>query len=70
MGPSRSSKVEEVRKIWDLPDSEERSAALILLYTGMRVGELSTVSEVHEHYLIAGEKKQKRAGTGRYRYTP
>lgn len=57
---------EEVRKIWNLPDSEERSATLILLYTGMRVGELSTVSEVHEHYLIAGEKTKE----GRNRAIP
>lgn len=47
---------EEVRAIWNLPESEVRNKALIMLYTGMRVGEFETISEIHENYIIAGEK--------------
>lgn len=49
---------EEVRAIWDMEDSPIRTMALIMLYTGMRVGELYTVSEVHDNYFIAGEKTE------------
>lgn len=49
---------EEVRSIWNMSDSPIRTMALILLYTGMRVGELYTVSEVHENYIRAGEKTE------------
>lgn len=46
--------------------TKQKAAILILLYTGMRVGELNTVSEVHEHYLVAGEKTKE----GRNRVIP
>ncbi len=49
---------EEVKKIWELPPSEARDKALIMLYTGMRVGEFLTISEQHENYIIAGEKTE------------
>lgn len=58
--------VDEVREIWKMPDTKQKAAILILLYTGMRVGELNTVSEVHEHYLVAGEKTKE----GRNRAIP
>lgn len=48
--------VEEVRAIWNLPESEVRNKTLVMLYTGMRVGEFQTISEIHENYIVAGEK--------------
>lgn len=48
--------VEEVRKIWMMDPSPIRDTALILLYTGMRAGELFTISEKTDRYIIAGEK--------------
>ena len=58
--------VEEVRRIWEMPDTEIRNKALIMLYTGMRVGEFATIKEVHETYIIAGEKTE----AGRNRMIP
>lgn len=49
---------EEVRAIWEMPESVMRNGALIMLYTGMRVGEFNTISEVHDNYIIAGEKTE------------
>lgn len=48
--------VDEVRAIWNMPESEMRNGTLIMLYTGMRVSEFSTISEMHENYIVAGEK--------------
>lgn len=48
--------VEEVRKIWTMDPSPIRDTALILLYTGMRSGELLTISEQTDRYIVAGEK--------------
>jgi len=57
---------EEVRSLWKLPQSEARDKALIMLYTGMRIGEFQTISERHENYIIAGEKTE----AGRNRIIP
>lgn len=57
---------EEVRKIWEMPESDIRNGALILLYTGMRPAELGTVSEIHDTYLIAGNKTP----AGKWRMIP
>lgn len=48
--------VEEVREIWKMDPGPIRDTALILLYTGMRVGELFTISEQTDRYIVAGEK--------------
>lgn len=47
---------EEVRQIWEMPQDNIRDQTLIMLYTGMRVGEFETISEIHENYIVAGEK--------------
>lgn len=48
--------VEEVRQIWKMDPSPIRDTALILLYTGMRVGELFTITKKTDKYIVAGEK--------------
>lgn len=58
---------EEVRDIWRMPQSKARDFTLILLYTGMRAGELCDpdldISHLSEGYLIGGLKTD--AGRGR-----
>lgn len=49
---------DEVRKIWEMDPSPIRDTALILLYTGMRIGELFTISKKTDRYIIAGEKTE------------
>lgn len=49
---------EEVRAIWNMPDSYVKRITLVLLYTGMRIGELYTISEIHDNYIISGEKTE------------
>lgn len=57
---------EEVREIWKMDSGPIRDTTLILLYTGMRVGELFTISEKTDRYIIAGEKTD----AGRNRMIP
>lgn len=57
---------EEVRQIWNMPQDDMRDRALIMLYTGMRIGEFKTISVTQENYIIAGEK----TSAGRNRIIP
>ena len=50
--------VDEVQQIWQMPPSRWRDCTLILLYTGMRIGELWTVHDVHKDYFRAGLKTE------------
>lgn len=50
--------VEEVRAIWTLPRSRWRDAALVMLYTGLRVGELFTVHDLGPDSFRAGLKTE------------
>lgn len=47
---------DEVLRIWALPRSRWRDATLVLLYTGMRDGELFTVHDIVKNFFRAGEK--------------
>lgn len=47
---------EEVQQIWQMPQNRWRDCTLIMLYTGMRVGELFTVHEITDTYFRAGLK--------------
>lgn len=58
--------VEEVREIWAQPPSEIRTLALVLLYTGMRVGEIFTISQRTDRFVVAGSKTK----AGRDRLIP
>lgn len=58
--------IEEVRQIWSMPESDGRNALLILLYTGMRIGEIDTISEINDFYMVGGEKTKE----GRNRAIP
>ena len=58
--------VDEVRAIWKMDPSPIRDTALILLYSGMRVGELFTISKKTDRYIIAGLKTE----AGRDRMIP
>lgn len=51
-------KPDEILKIWAMPRSRWRDAALVLLYTGMRDGELFTVHDIEENFFRAGEKTE------------
>ena len=46
----------EVRRIWAMPRSRWRDCALVMLYTGMRVGELFTVHDIGPDFFRAGLK--------------
>lgn len=48
--------VEEVRAIWDSPPSDVRTLACVLLYTGMRSGEIFTITQRTEQCIVAGSK--------------
>lgn len=47
---------DEILRIWAMPRSRWRDATLVLLYTGMRDGELFTVHEIEKNFFRAGEK--------------
>lgn len=47
---------EEVAALWAMPRSRWRDAALVMLYSGMRVGELFTVHEIGPRWFRAGLK--------------
>lgn len=47
---------EEVRNIWTMPKSRWRDCTLVMLYSGMRVGELFTVHDIGSEYFRAGLK--------------
>ena len=57
---------EEIEYLWNHLDIPDVDIVLILLYTGMRPGELPVVKleNIHEDYIIAGFKTK--AGTDRY----
>lgn len=57
---------EEIKYLWRHQEIEDVDLVLILLYTGMRPGELPIVKleDIHEDYIIAGFKTK--AGTDRY----
>ncbi len=57
---------DDVLQIWNMPESRWRDATLIMLYTGMRVGELFTVHEITETTFRAGLKTD----AGRNRLIP
>lgn len=48
----------EVRAIWDMEDTPLKRAVLVMLYTGVRIGDLYAISEVHENYIITGSKTE------------
>lgn len=58
----------EIKYLWDHLDIEDVDLVLIMLYTGMRPGELpvTKLKDIHEDYLIAGLKTD----AGRDRYIP
>lgn len=47
---------EEIKAIWQMPQSRWRDCTLIMLYTGMRVGELATIHDINDQYFRAGLK--------------
>lgn len=47
---------EEVRAIWEMPESPIKEAVLVMLYTGLRIGELYKITEIHDTYIITGSK--------------
>lgn len=51
---------DEIRSLWAMESSVARDAFLVLLYTGMRIGELFGISadKIHEDYLIGGNKTE------------
>lgn len=57
---------EEINYLWNHPELEDSDLVLILIYTGMRPGELPIlkISDIHSDHLIAGFKTE--AGTDRY----
>lgn len=48
----------EVRDIWRMPPSRWRDCALVMLYSGIRVGELFTVHDVGPDFFRAGLKTE------------
>lgn len=59
---------DEIRSLWTMESSVARDATLVLLYTGMRIGELVEITpdNIHEDYLIGGNKTD----SGRNRIIP
>ena len=57
---------EEIKTLWDHKEEEDIDLILILLYTGLRSGELAEIKleNIHNDYIIAGFKTE--AGTDRY----
>ncbi len=51
-------KPEEIAAIWQMPRSRWRDAALVMLYTGMRVSELLTVTDIGPEFFRAGLKTE------------
>lgn len=49
---------DEVLHIWSMPESRWRNATLIMLYTGLRVGELFTVHDITDRTFRAGLKTE------------
>lgn len=49
---------EEIQAIWQMPRTKWRDCTLIMLYTGMRVGELFTVHDINLSYFRAGLKTE------------
>lgn len=47
---------EEIRQLWSMPPSRWRDCALVMLYSGLRVGELFTVHDIEENFFRAGLK--------------
>lgn len=57
---------DEIEYLWNHPEIEDTDLVLILLYTGMRPGELPILrlDDIYDDYLIGGFKTE--AGTDRY----
>ena len=47
---------EEVYRIWEMPPCPYRDSTLVMLYTGLRIGELFTVHDIGPEYFRAGLK--------------
>lgn len=50
--------LDEVKAIWQMPQNRWRDCTLIMLYTGMRVGELFTVHDINDCFFRAGLKTE------------
>lgn len=49
---------DEIRQIWRMPRSKWRDCTLVMIYTGMRVGELFTVHDITAVSFVAGLKTE------------
>lgn len=56
----RVFKADEVKKVWNMAESEKRDMMLILLYSGIRINECLklTVEDFHDSYFITGSKTE------------
>ena len=51
---------DEIHSLWNMEPSFARDATLVLLYSGMRIGELAeiTAENIHDDYVVGGNKTE------------